>query len=113
MANWQYISKCRNAHKCQMCGAHIFEGCAYYRCGNRARCTSCMHDGRKSTKVVNKYVELVLCFLFGYLGAHKFYTGQSKMGFVYLCTVGLFGIGWIYDLVKIAIQLFKVIDRQI
>lgn len=36
----------------------------------------------------------------GWLGLHKFATGKIKMGFIYLFTFGLFGIGWIYDIVK-------------
>lgn len=45
-----------------------------------------------------------ICFyltLFGgWLGLHKFATGKIKMGFIYLFTFGLFGIGWIYDIIK-------------
>lgn len=36
----------------------------------------------------------------GWLGLHKFATGKIKMGFIYLFTFGLFGIGWIYDIIK-------------
>ncbi len=55
-------------------------------------------------KACNKYVSLLLCIFLGYLGAHKFYEGKAGMGLVYVCTLGLFGLGWIFD---IAILLFK------
>lgn len=50
-------------------------------------------------KKINKKIELILCVLLGYLGAHKFYEGKFGIGVLYLCTMGLFGIGWIYDIV--------------
>lgn len=52
-------------------------------------------------------VALVLCILLGYLGAHYFYTRRAGMGFLYLFTLGLFGIGWIVDIVRIATKHFK------
>ena len=39
-----------------------------------------------------------LLWIFGFLGAHRFYYGRSVSGTVYLFTFGLFGIGWIIDL---------------
>jgi len=36
----------------------------------------------------------------GWFGLHKFAIGKVKMGFIYLFTFGLFGIGWIYDIIK-------------
>lgn len=41
---------------------------------------------------------LILTILFGYLGTYRFSKKQNKLGFVYLFTCGLFGIGWIYDI---------------
>ena len=40
---------------------------------------------------------LLLVFV-GYLGIHRMYMGKWLTGILYLCTVGLFGIGYIYDL---------------
>ena len=37
-------------------------------------------------------------WLFGFLGAHRFYYGRKISGLIYLCTGGLFGIGWVVDL---------------
>lgn len=55
----------------------------------------------------NKTVALILGILFGYLGVHRFYVGKSKTGILYLLTMGLFGIGWIYDIIKIVNGEFK------
>lgn len=52
-------------------------------------------------KICNKWTAFWLCLLLGYLGAHKFYEGKVGMGILYLCTVGLFGIGWIIDIIAI------------
>lgn len=50
-------------------------------------------------KPKNKWVAFFLC-LFTLCG-HKFYEGKFGMGILYLCTLGLFGIGWIIDLFTI------------
>lgn len=50
-------------------------------------------------KSKNKWVALLLC-IFTIFG-HKFYEGKIKMGILYLFTCGLFGIGWIMDIIKL------------
>lgn len=37
-------------------------------------------------------------WIFGFLGAHRFYFGKPLSGTVYFFTMGLFLIGWIVDL---------------
>lgn len=39
-----------------------------------------------------------LFWIFGFLGAHRFYYGKPISGTVYFFTMGLMGIGWIIDL---------------
>lgn len=46
----------------------------------------------------NKSIALLLCIFLGMYGAHKFYEGKIVMGLLYLFTGGLFGIGWIVDI---------------
>ncbi len=55
-------------------------------------------------KAVKKWPSFFLCFLFGCLGAHKFYEGKTGMGILYLLTGGLFYIGAFIDAIAI---LFK------
>ena len=42
-----------------------------------------------------------LLWLFGFLGAHRFYYGRPVTGTIWLCTLGLLGIGWLVDLLLI------------
>ncbi len=37
-------------------------------------------------------------WVFGFMGAHRFYYGKPKTGTLWFCTFGLLGIGWIIDL---------------
>ncbi len=39
-----------------------------------------------------------LLWIFGFLGAHRFYYGRQISGTIYFFTLGLFFIGWIIDL---------------
>ncbi len=39
-----------------------------------------------------------LIWIFGFLGAHRFYFGKPISGTIYFFTLGLFFIGWIVDL---------------
>lgn len=55
-------------------------------------------------RMVNKWVAFLLCLFLGYFGAHKFYEGKVGMGILYLFTLGLFGIGWIIDIISILLK---------
>ncbi len=52
----------------------------------------------------SKWAAFFLCLFFGCFGIHKFYEGRILLGIVYLCTLGLFGIGVVIDLI---ILIFK------
>lgn len=58
----------------------------------------------KNPRLKNKWVAFFLCLFLGEFGIHKFYEGKILMGILYLCTGGIFGIGWIIDTIKL---LFK------
>lgn len=62
------------------------------------------NNGSYRSGAKNKWVALLLCIFLGYLGVHKFYEGKILLGIVYLCTFGLFGIGWFVDCIAL---LFK------
>ncbi len=53
-------------------------------------------------KAKNKWIALLLCIFT--LCGHKFYEGKIGMGILYLFTAGLFGIGWIVDIISIALK---------
>lgn len=53
-------------------------------------------------KPKNKWISLLLC-IFTVCG-HKFYEGKFLMGVLYLFTAGLFGIGWIIDIISIIMK---------
>jgi TM2 domain-containing membrane protein YozV len=42
-----------------------------------------------------------LLWIFGFMGAHRFYFGKPVTGTLWFFTLGLLGIGWIIDLVLI------------
>ena len=39
-----------------------------------------------------------ILWIFGFMGAHRFYFGKPKTGTLWFCTFGLLGIGWLIDL---------------
>lgn len=49
---------------------------------------------------------LLLCIFLGVWGVHRFYVGKIGTGLLFLFTFGLFGFGWVVDLVLIATGSF-------
>ena len=58
----------------------------------------------------SRIAALLLCIFFGGFGAHYFYVGKIFLGILYLFTFGLFGIGWLIDIIRIACGIFR--DRN-
>jgi TM2 domain-containing membrane protein YozV len=42
-------------------------------------------------------IAYLIWFVWGIFGGHRFYLGRPFSGFLYLCTLGFLGIGWIID----------------
>ena len=108
--------------KCENCGAMLLEGertCAY--CGTvppPSASTVIIHQYgavpaaapppvyATAASAKNRWLAFALALLFGYFGIHYFYVGRAGMGLLYLLTCGLFGIGWIVDMVRTASGTF-------
>ena len=54
----------------------------------------------------SKVTALILCILLGEFGVHRFYVGKIGTGLLWLFTLGLFGIGWLVDVVSILLGHF-------
>ena len=116
---------CNMEVKCPVCGAPLEgEVCTY--CGHRLKTstnnstvqsqnannisfvTNVVNNNSQniSNQVINvskknKITALILCVLFGLFGVHRFYVGKIGTGLLYLCTGGLFLIGYIVDIILI------------
>ncbi len=55
----------------------------------------------------SRIIAFLLCFLFGPFGFHQFYVGKIGWGVVYFFTMGIFGFGWVIDMLLILIGRFK------
>ena len=55
----------------------------------------------------NRLLTALLCFLFGYLGAHRFYVGRVGSGILQLITFGGLGIWAAIDLIFIVCGEFE------
>ncbi|QFT85961.1 TM2 domain protein [Halomonas sp. THAF12] len=66
-----------------------------------------MEHTRIASQDTHSKVVGYLLWLFGFLGAHRFYYGKPVTGTIWFFTLGLFGIGWLIDLF-----LIPSMDRQ-
>ena len=93
--------------KCPICGAPLEnESCSY--CGFVIEhLTTTEIDVLHGISRKSRMEALLLCIFLGGIGGHQFYVGKVGMGMLYLCTIGLFGVGWAIDIILIATGSFK------
>ena len=102
---------------CKQCGEELFDGQTIcIKCG--ASISSEKQDGFEDKKKVvkskkglteqNKLIVIALCALFGGVGAHNFYMGETKKGIIKIvfCFVGISLILSMIDLVKIILNKY-------
>ena len=64
------------------------------------------YPGAKPPKSLG--VAYVLWFFLGIIGVHHFYMGKIGRGILWLLTLGLAGIGWLWDLFTLPGQMRQV-----
>lgn len=111
---------------CKHCGEQIDNDCVVCpKCGKQVEklggvegASNIVINNNAQANVVNsgfstgispksKMVTLILSIFLGGLGIHRFYVGKIGTGIIWLLTAGCCGIGWIYDIVKVATGTFK------
>ena len=53
---------------------------------------------RKTSKNTHSLIIGYIVWIFGFMGAHRFYYGKPKSATLYFFTLGLLGVGWLVDL---------------
>ena len=66
-----------------------------------------MSNEIQPVKQKNFSVTLLLCFLFGGLGVHRFYTGYTLIGILQLITFGGLGIWYLIDNMSLMLNKFR------
>lgn len=106
-----------NSKFCKYCGEQIAKeavicikcGCQVEEIRNNEQPQVVINNNNSNANRIygrakNKWIAFALCFIIGYIGAHKFYEGKIGLGILYLFTGGLFGLGWIIDCVILLLK---------
>lgn len=98
------------ARVCGRCGSDVLEGAHYCRrCGSPVKEFELKPESWQYEEVSDRsrLLALLLCVFLGYLGAHRFYVGKTWTGLLWLVTGGLFGVGYIADIVSLSMGNFR------
>lgn len=90
----EVLDKLSDGGFCGTCGKPVFaEAEICPNCGSRLK-----DPPKRTTKT--RRTAILMCLFLGSFGGHRFYLGQTGMGILYLCTLGLLGIGLWSDLIR-------------
>lgn len=59
---------------------------------------------------MSKVAAILITFFLGSLGVHRFMAGKIGTGILWLITLGVFGIGWLVDVIMVATGKFNKKD---
>ena len=103
-----------NTKFCKFCGEQIDADCVVCpKCGKQIEMLRqdpsqvIINNNGSDYPYKNKIIALLLAIFVGGLGIHRFYVGKIGTGVILLLTAGCLGIGWIIDIVMIAIGSFR------
>lgn len=93
---------------CSECGEIILQKAEICpKCGVR-QANSTANDLSAKAEQNNRWIiSLLLCWFFGVLGVHRFYTGHTAIGIIQLLTLGGCGIWALIDFILIAAGSYK------
>ena len=77
---------------------------------------ACFHGASTNDEVTTKKEFLpvfLLCFLFGYVGVHRFYAGKTVSGILMVATLGGLGFWYIIDLILLLSGNFTDSDGRV
>lgn len=86
---------------CRACGKEIYSTAR--RCVHCGAIQDISHMSNTDKRILPAGL---LCFLFGWLGIHRFYVGKIGTGILMIFTLGGFGIWAIIDLILIIVGAF-------
>ena len=66
-----------------------------------------------NAKNINPLAYFCIVFFLGFFGVHRFIDGSIGTGLLYLFTVGVFGLGWIVDVLNALSLLFRNNKKRI